>query len=227
MRSSTAFITSTGETLRRLMAAASSDAGIQQRSSPVIGTSVVRAWCASPSAAARPADQAAAEARIERVAERVAEQVRAEDREADRDAREQHELRRLLRVLRRRDREHAAPRGIRLGHAEAEERQRRPRRGSRCRAARCTSTMNGPIVLGRTWRNAMRRCRSPTRARRLDVLHLADRQHARPDDARGARDDRDRDGDDHVRGSTGRAPPTSRAPARAAAAPAGCRGPAG
>jgi hypothetical protein len=38
----------------------------------------------------------------------------------------------------------------------------------------------------------------PHRAGGLHVLHLPDRQHARADHPRGARDDGDGDGDDHV-----------------------------
>src|SRR5262245_11771517 len=67
----------------------------------------------------------AAEAWVEGVAERVAQQVGAEDGKADGDTWEQHEVRGLLRVLRRRYREHASPRGPGLGHAEPEKREGR------------------------------------------------------------------------------------------------------
>src|SRR5215468_6042116 len=60
----------------------------------------------------------AAQAGVERVAQGVAQQVRAEHGEADGDAREQDQPRRLLRVLRGRHRQHAAPRRVRLGHAD-------------------------------------------------------------------------------------------------------------
>src|SRR5262245_24688258 len=112
MRASTAFMTSTGESLRRLMAGAISDAGIQQRSSDV--AMVVLTF----------KDEellGAAKARVERVAERVAEQVGPEDGEADGQAREQDQPGRLLGVLGRGHREHSPPRRIRLGHPEAEE----------------------------------------------------------------------------------------------------------
>src|SRR5207245_9871406 len=62
---------------------------------------------------------------IQDVAEGVAEQVRAEHGEADRDPGEEHQVGRLLRVLRGRDGEHAPPRWVRLRHPEPEERQRR------------------------------------------------------------------------------------------------------
>ena len=45
MRASTAFITSTGESLRRLMAGAISDAGSQQRSSDVAMESPLTLGC--------------------------------------------------------------------------------------------------------------------------------------------------------------------------------------
>src|SRR3984893_168368 len=113
MRASTAVMTSTGESLRRLIAGAISEAGIQQRSSLV-------AMENSPSPCPLPRGErdvwlGAAQARIERVAERVAEQVGAEDGQADGQAREEDEARRLLGVLRGGDREHPAPRGIGLG----------------------------------------------------------------------------------------------------------------
>src|SRR5207245_10830745 len=62
---------------------------------------------------------------IQDVAERVAEQIRAEHREADRDPGEEHQVRRLLRLLGGGDGEHTPPRRVRLRHPEPEERQRR------------------------------------------------------------------------------------------------------
>src|SRR2546427_309556 len=59
---------------------------------------------------------------IQDVAEGVAEQVRAEHGEADRDPGAEHQVGRLLRVLRGRDGEHAPPRRVRLRHPEPEER---------------------------------------------------------------------------------------------------------
>src|SRR5262249_48942581 len=114
MRSSTARVTSTGESFLRLIAAASAAADIQQISS--------FAMVAPLSKTGR---SAAAQARVQRVAERIAEQVRAEHGEADGEAGEQHEVRRLLGVLRRRHRKHAAPGRIRLRYAQAEEGQGR------------------------------------------------------------------------------------------------------
>src|SRR6266849_2812369 len=142
MRASTAFITSTGETFRRRMAAAISEAGIQQSPSEAMGASFP------------PGTSGAPQSWIERVAKGIAEDIRAEDGQADGDAREEHEVRRLLRVLSGRDREHTAPRRIRLGDAES--------------------------------------------AGGFHVLELADAEHARADDARSARHDGDRDGQDHV-----------------------------
>src|SRR6266852_1512901 len=113
MRASTAFITSTGETFRRRMAAAISEAGIQQSPSEAMGASFP------------PGTSGAPQSWIERVAESIAEEIRAEDGQTDGDAREEHEVRRLLRVLRRRDGEHATPRGIRLRNAQAQKGQGR------------------------------------------------------------------------------------------------------
>src|SRR5207244_1050444 len=123
LRSITASSTSTGYTFFLLIIAASSVAGIQASLasgiwvSPWVRLRVFDESRAPPSASAQP--------RIERVAERVAEQVRAEYGEADRDAREEHEVRRLLGVLGRRDRQHPAPRWVWLGDPEPEERQGR------------------------------------------------------------------------------------------------------
>src|SRR5262245_1616844 len=147
---------------------------------------------------------AAAQARIERVTERVPEQVRAEHGEADRQPREEHEPGGLLRVLGRRHRQHATPRRVRLGHAHAEERERglhedgapELRRGEddeRPDRVRQDVAEGDPEVA------------DADRAGGLHVLHLADREHARANDARGARNDRDRDRDDDVvdRGAEG------------------------
>src|SRR6266852_7862714 len=113
MRASTVFITSTGETFRRRMAAAIYEAGIQKTPSEAMGASFP------------PGTSGAPQSWIERVAKGIAEDIRAEDGQADGDAREEHEVRRLLRVLSGRDREHTAPRRIRLGDAQPQEGQRR------------------------------------------------------------------------------------------------------
>src|SRR5216683_8231193 len=65
-----------------------------------------------------------AQARIEQIAQRIAEQVGAEHHEADGDAREDHQPGRGAHVFGRRFREHAPPGRMRLGDAEAEERER-------------------------------------------------------------------------------------------------------
>src|SRR6266478_8677785 len=122
MRASTAVMTSTGESLRRLIAGAISEAGIQQRSSLVAMEAPLT--LPSPPRGEGGSWLGAAEARIQCVAERVAEQVGAEDGQADSQAREEDEPRRLLRVLRGGDREHPAPRGIRLRDPQPEERER-------------------------------------------------------------------------------------------------------
>src|SRR5437660_12172229 len=106
MRASTVFTTSTGETFRRRMAAAISEAGIQQSPSEAMGASFP------------PGTSGAPQSWIKRVAKGIAEEIRAEDGQADGDAREEHEVRRLLRVFRRGDGEHAAPRRIRLWNAQ-------------------------------------------------------------------------------------------------------------
>src|SRR5437667_6304412 len=115
IRASTAFMTSTGETFFRRMAAAISEAGIQHSSSGAMYVSLLPLRVGS----------GAAEARVQGVAERVTKEIRAEHCQADGNAREEHEVRRLLCVFGRRDRQHAPPRGIRLGNAEPEEGQRR------------------------------------------------------------------------------------------------------
>src|SRR2546427_9874336 len=114
IRASTVFITSTGETFRRRMAAAISEAGIQQSPSEAMGASFP------------PGPSGAPQSWIERIAKGIAEEIRAEDGQTDGDAREEHEVRRLLRVLRRRDGEHATPRRIRLGDAQPPEGQGGP-----------------------------------------------------------------------------------------------------
>src|SRR5215813_10883978 len=113
MRASTAFITSTGEIFFRRMAAAISEAGIQHSPSEAMSSSFVESGSGVP------------KARVQSVAKRVAEQTRSEHGQADGDAREEHEPRRLLCILRGGDREHASPRGIGLGYAQAEEGQGR------------------------------------------------------------------------------------------------------
>src|SRR5712691_9142197 len=65
------------------------------------------------------------EARVESVAQRVAEEVEREDREADRKPGEDRHPRRRLGELNGGAAKHEAPRGGRLRHAEAEERERR------------------------------------------------------------------------------------------------------
>src|SRR5690349_18586844 len=62
---------------------------------------------------------------IEKVAQRIAEEVGSEHREADRQAGINDEPRCGAYVFGRRFGQHAAPRGIRLGNAETEERQGR------------------------------------------------------------------------------------------------------
>src|SRR6185295_18242884 len=192
MRASTAFTTSTGETLRRLMAGAIWEAGIQQRSSAFAMRATPLFLDCSPrlrlQLALRPSPSrgegsrglGAAEARVERVAERVAEQVGAEHREADGQAREQDEPGRLLRVLRRGDREHPAPRRIGLGHAQAQEGQRglHQDRAAELRGAEHDERAHG---IGQNVAECDAHMPEADRPRRLHVLHLTDRQHARPD----------------------------------------------
>src|SRR5215470_2168971 len=67
----------------------------------------------------------AAQARLESVAERVPEEIGPEDGEAYGHPGVDHEPGGLARVLRGGDRQHASPRGVRLGDAKAEEGQRR------------------------------------------------------------------------------------------------------
>src|ERR1051326_4265420 len=161
MRASTASTTSTGETFFLRIIAASVVAGVQQRSSLTMERPS-RLLCA-------------AQARIERVAQGVTEQVRAEDGEADRDPGEQDEVRRLLGVLRGGDREHPAPRRIRLGHAEPEERQRGLDENG---AAELRGREHDERADGVRQDVAERDAQVPEaeRARGLDVLHLADRE---------------------------------------------------
>src|SRR5437867_13129356 len=111
MRASSASTISTGETLRLRISAACSVADSQFRSLSGMGRSSGLEMIHDTVSTASPR---ASEARIQRVAQGVAEQVAAEHREADGDAREQHEMRRLLRVLRGGDGQHAPPRGVRL-----------------------------------------------------------------------------------------------------------------
>src|SRR2546428_13439392 len=94
---------------RRRMAAAISEAGIQQSPSEAMGASFP------------PGTSGAPQSWIERVAKGIAEEIRAEDGQADGDAREEHEVRRLLCVLRRGDGGHATPRRIRLWNAQPPE----------------------------------------------------------------------------------------------------------
>src|SRR5437016_9629882 len=83
IRASTVFITSTGETFRRRMAAAISEAGIQQSSSEAMGASFPPGTSGTP------------QSWIERVAKGIAEEIRAEDGQADGDAREDRKSTRL------------------------------------------------------------------------------------------------------------------------------------
>ena len=64
------------------------------------------------------------------------------------------------------------------------------------RVARINPRLNAFVTL--TEEPARRDAKAAERARRLDVLRLADRQHARADHAGRPRHDRDRDRDDHV-----------------------------
>ncbi len=73
--------------------------------------------------------------RIEHVADGVAQEIGPKHHGADRDAREDHEPGRRAHVLGRRLREHAAPRWMRLRHAQAKEGKCRLRPGSPIRAA--------------------------------------------------------------------------------------------
>src|SRR6185437_12388269 len=175
MRASTAVMTSTGEILRRLMAGAISDAGIQQRSSAALAMGNPLTLPSPPGE--RDVWSGAAQARIQRVAERVAQQVRAEDGQADREAGEQHEPRRLLRVLRGGDREHAAPRRIRLRHTQAQERQSGLDQDGAAEL-RGAEHDEGADGVGEDVAEGDAHVAQAHRARRLHVLHLPDREHA-------------------------------------------------
>src|ERR1700730_17490628 len=185
MRASTAFITSTGETFRRRMAAAISEAGIQQSPSEAMGASF------PPGASGAP------QSWIERVAKSIAEEIRAEDGQTDGDTREEHEMRRLLRVLRRRDRENATPRRVRLGDAQSQEGQGRLRedRAAELRGGEPDERADG---IGQDVAESDPEMRDAESAGGFHVLELADAEHACADDARGPRHDGDRDGQDHV-----------------------------
>ena len=100
--------------------------------------------------------------RVEDVAQGVAEQVGAEHHEADGDAGEDHQPGRRAHVLGRRLRQHAAPGGMRLGHAEAEERQRRLRPGWPSRAARWPARSAAPACWAARGATAMRVSLMPT-----------------------------------------------------------------
>src|SRR2546427_12925494 len=91
MRASTVFTTSTGETFRRRMAAAISEAGIQQSSPEAMGASF------------QPGTSGTPQSWSERVAKGIAEELRAEDGQDDGDAREEHEVWGRLSGLRRGD----------------------------------------------------------------------------------------------------------------------------
>src|SRR5437870_2669528 len=185
IRASTVFITSTGETFRRRMAAAISEAGIQQSPSEAMGASFP------------PGTSGAPQSWIKRVAKGVAEEIRAEDGQADGDAREEHEVRRLLRVFRRGDGEHAAPRRIRLCNAQ-------PQEGQSCLDESGAAELRGGEHDERA--DGVRQDvaeRDPEMgdtesAGGFHVLELADAEDARADDARGPRPDGDRDCQDHA-----------------------------
>src|SRR5438093_2682641 len=215
IRSSTESITSTGETFLARIRVARREAGSQQSSSlATVEISLIRGlegradapvWPPIPPTfggrreTRRPPLQPSrpAETRIERVAKSVAEQVRSEHREADRDAREEHQPGRFLRVLGSGHRQHAAPGRIRLGHAEPEERQRGFGQ-DRAPELRRREHDERPHRVGQDVTKRDPEMPDAERPRRLDVLHLTDREHAGADDARRARDDRDRDRDHHV-----------------------------
>src|SRR6266852_6672200 len=185
MRASTVFITSTGETFRRRMAAAIYEAGIQKTPSEAMGASFP------------PGTSGAPQSWIERVAKGIAEEIRAEDGQADGDTREEHEVRRLLRVLRRRDREHAAPRRVWLGDAQAQEGQRRldENGAAELRGGEHDERADG---VGQAVAESDPAMGDPESASGFHVLELTDAEHARADDPRGPRHDGNRDGQDHV-----------------------------
>src|SRR5712692_4668813 len=160
IRSSTASTTSTGESFLRRISSAIRDAGVQHSSSFAITVS----------------SRTSPQSRIQRIAQRVAEQVGAKDGQADRDAGEEHQVRRFLRVFRGGDREHAAPGGIGLGHAEAEKRQRR---FDQDRAAELGGAEHDerPHGVGQDVAERDAQMAHADGARGFYVLHLADRQH--------------------------------------------------
>ena len=104
---------------------------------------------------------------------------------------------RLLGVLGGRDRQHASPRGIRLGHPEPEIGQGRLDEDRAPELGRAQHDER-PDRVGQDVTERDSQVLEAQRARGLDVLHLADREHARADHAGRARDDRDRNRDDHV-----------------------------
>ena len=89
-----------------------------------------------------------------------------------------------------RHRQHPPPRGIRLGHPEAEEGQGRFREDG---AAELGGHQHdeGADGVGQNVAEGDAQVGETERARGLDVLELADGQHARADDARGPRHDRE------------------------------------
>src|SRR5439155_9153524 len=113
---------------------------------------------------------------IQDVAEGVAEQVRAEHGEADRDPGEEHQVGRLLRVLRGRDGEHAPPRRVRLRHPEPEERQRRLDEDSAPELSRAEDD-ELPYGVRQDVAEGDPKVPDAERPSRLHVLHLADGQH--------------------------------------------------
>src|SRR6266849_7104109 len=165
MRASTVFITSTGETFRRRMAAAISEAGIQQSPSEAMGASFP------------PGTSGAPQSWIEGVAESIAEEIRAEDGQADGDTREEHEVRRLLRVLGRRNGEHAAPRRVWLGDAQAQEGQGRldENGAAELRGGEHDERADG---VGQDVAESDPKMRDTQSAGRFHVLELADAEHA-------------------------------------------------
>src|SRR5437879_3507233 len=174
MRASTAPTTSTGDTVFLRINAASSVADSQASLASAINSPPGSPGSHRPRLASR---SGSAKSRVERVAQRIAQQVRAEDREADGEAGEEDEVRRLLGVLGGRDRQHAAPRRVRLGHAEPEVRQGRLDEDRAAELGRAQHDERSDGV-GQDVPERDAQVPDAERARRLDVLHLTDGQDA-------------------------------------------------
>ena len=140
---------------------------------------------------------AVAEFGVEGVAQRVAEEAEAEDGQRDREAREDRDPRRRRGVFLGAALQHQAPGRDRLLHAEAEigERSfgedRLPDKGGQ-------EDQERRHHIGDHVAQDDPRMAKAAGARRVDIGHLADRQCARTQNARAARDQRYRDRDDDV-----------------------------